>query len=83
MSLAATAVVVFLCGALYEAGCIGFIHFSERGRPLATALCSMLTCGAEISGILGSVHDWRTAPFYVLGYGTGAYCAVRYKSRRA
>lgn len=74
------AALMFVCGACYEAGCVGFIHFSERGRPLLTALCSMVAATVEITGVLGSVHDWHLAPVFILGYGTGSYIAVRIKA---
>lgn len=74
-----TAILIFACGALYEAACVGFVHFSERQRPLPTALCSMATAAAVVTGILGSVSDWHDAPWFVLGHGVGAYWAVRLK----
>lgn len=73
------AALMFLCGAGYEAGCVGFIHFSERGRPLMTALCSMVAAAVQLTGVLESVHDWHLAPVFILGYGTGSYIAVRIK----
>lgn len=79
MSIAVTAALVFVCGGLYEATCVGFIHSSERDRPLRTALFSMLGAAAEVTGLLGAVHDWRVAPFFVGGYGLGSYLAVKSK----
>lgn len=76
-----TALFIFACGALYEAACVGFVHYSERQQPLPTALCSMATAASVVTGILGSVNDWHYAPFFVLGHGVGAYLAVRLKRR--
>lgn len=73
---------VLIAGAAHEAVCVGWVHFSERGRPKTTALFSMLAATSEVSGILSSVHDWRMAPFYIAGFGVGTYAAVRWKSRK-
>jgi hypothetical protein len=75
--------LALLCGALYEAACVGWVHFSERGKPLHTAVFSMFAAGAEVTGILDAAHDLRVAPFFVLGYGLGTYCAVRWKESKA
>lgn len=62
---------------------MGWVHFSERGRPKTTAFFSMLAATAEVTGVLSSVHDMRLAPFYVAGFGLGTYFAVRIKSRKS
>ena len=72
--------VVFMCGAFYEASCVGFVHFSEVKSPGLTALMSMLAGVAEVTGIFESVKDIKIAPFFVLGLGTGAYLGVALKS---
>lgn len=74
-------ILAFVCGALYEAACVGWVHFSERGKPLHTSTFSMLAATAEVTGILDSAHDIRVAPFFVLGYGVGTYLAVRWKTK--
>lgn len=76
------AVATFLSGALYESGCVFWVHFSEKGRPVATAVCSMLVAVAQVFGIGESVRDVRLAPFFVAGYGFGTWSAVAWKSRR-
>ena len=73
--------LVFVCGAFYEASCVGFVHYSEEGSPARTAAMSMLAGLAQVTGIFESVSDWRVAPFFVLGLGTGAYLGVRAKQR--
>jgi hypothetical protein len=75
--------LTFLAGAAYEAACVAWVHYSEKGRPVITALFSMMAALAEVSGVGGSVHDWRVAPFFVLGYGVGTYSAVEFKRRRS
>lgn len=75
--------LIFLCGAIYESACVGFVHFSERGRALPTALCSILAASVELTGIITSVRDWHRAPFFIAGYGCGTFVAVRWKARRA
>lgn len=76
-----TILLVFVCGALYEAACVGWVHFSERGKPFRTALFSMLAAGTTLTGILDSVKDNRAIPAFIAGYGFGSYVAVAWKSK--
>ena len=73
--------LVFLSGAVIECACVFWVHFSERGRALATAFCSMCIGTAQVFGIGESVHDWHYGPYFVLGYGAGTAVAVWGKSR--
>lgn len=75
--------LIFLCGAIYEAACVGFIHYSERGRPSMTALCSMLAISVQLTGIITSVRDWHRAPVFVTGLGCGSFLAVWWKARKS
>jgi len=79
----AACAIAFFGGAVYEAGCVGWVHYAERGRPFATALFSMLCATAQVAGIGESVHDLAAAPFFVLGWGVGTYGAVVLKRRLA
>lgn len=81
MTPALDCLIAFAGGAAYEAGCVGWVHFAERGRPVTTALFSMLCATAQVAGIGESVHSLGAAPFFVLGYGVGTYAAVRFKTR--
>jgi hypothetical protein len=74
------AIGTFLSGAVYEATCVFWVHFSERGRPFKTGLFSMLAATAEVCGIGASVHDWWLAPFFIVGYGTGTVIAIKLKA---
>lgn len=73
------AVLVFACGAAYEACCVAFVHFAEREAAARTALFSVLAASAELSGILDSAQAHRLAPFFIVGYGTGTFAAVKVK----
>lgn len=73
--------VAFAGGAFYEAGCVGWVHYAEQGRPMPTALFSMVCAAAQVAGIDESVHTLAAAPFFVLGYGAGTYGAVWFKKR--
>ncbi len=81
MNLLLACLTTFLCGALYEAGCVYWVHFAESGKPIATAICSMVVASAQVLGIGESVHDVRTAAPFIAGYGVGTYLAVVLKSR--
>jgi len=81
MHFIGTGLLALVSGALYEAACVGWVHFSERGRAFPTSLFSMLAATAEVTGVLDSVHDIRVAPFFVAGYGIGTYVAVKWKGK--
>lgn len=68
----------FLSGAAYEGLSVVWVHLAVHGTPLQTAAISGLQALALVVGIGESVHDWRVAPFYVGGYGLGAYFAMRF-----
>ena len=74
--------LVFICGAFYEASCVGFVYNTTQSRPSTAALLSMLAGLATVTGIFNSVRDWHVAPFYVLGLGAGSYGGVWMKRRR-
>lgn len=65
--------LVFLCGAVYEAGCVGFVSLNGRTR---TTLFSMLTGAAEATGILDCVGHRERAVALVLGFGFGTFVAM-------
>lgn len=69
-------------GFAIETACVYWVHFSERGRALPTALCSMIIGAAQVLGIGESIRDWHVGACFVLGYGAGTFTAVRLKSRR-
>lgn len=83
MSLVIDAIVAFSGGAVYEAGCVFWVHYSEAGRPWLTAGVSMLCAAAQVAGIGESVHSPIVAPFFVIGYGVGTFFAVKLKGRLA
>lgn len=76
-----SALLVFVCGAFYEASCVGFVHYAEAGGAWRTAAMSALAGLAEVTGIFGTVKDWHIGPFFVAGLGVGAYLGVKLKGR--
>lgn len=70
--------LVFVCGALYEASCVGFVALNGRGRTVAF---SMLTGAAEATGILDCVGHLERATALVLGFGAGTFVAMTLKQR--
>jgi hypothetical protein len=69
-------VVAFAGGAIYEACSVVWVHAATGGSAWQTALVSALQALASVAGIGESVRDWRVAPFFVGGYGLGAYLAM-------
>lgn len=74
------ALLTFAAGFTIETACVYWVHFSERNKPLPTALCSMAIGAAQVLGIGESIHDWRMGVSFVLGYGAGTFFAVRRKA---
>lgn len=74
--------IAFASGFAIETACVYWVHYSERGRAGATALCSMLVAAAQILGIGDSLHSPSVACCYVAGFGAGTYLAVRRKGQR-
>lgn len=81
MSLIINCLIALIAGAVYDGCCVGWVHFSEKHMPYHTALFAMLLAAAQVAGVGESVHDIRVAPFFILGYGIGAFIAVSIKKR--
>lgn len=79
MTLEADCVIAFVGGAAYEIACVYWAHFSERGRAIPTAFAAMFCAASQVAGIGESVHNFTAAPFFVVGYGVGAWIAVMHK----
>jgi hypothetical protein len=77
LSLAVTAAVAFASGAAFDLLNVQMIRSVGRGRAGAAAAYSAAVGACGLTGLLESVHDWRAAPFLLLGYYVGTYVAVR------
>ena len=79
MKLSATRpfVIALVSGAAFEGCSVFWVRLAVHGSPMQTALVSCVQALAQILGIGESVRDWRVAPFFVAGYGIGAYLAMR------
>jgi hypothetical protein len=76
--------LAFVAGAIIESACVCWVHFSERGFALYTALCSMLIATAQVTGLhesLLSKHKRAASCAYVLGFGVGTFTTVWLKTR--
>lgn len=74
----------FLAGATIESACVCWVHFSERGQALYTAIASMLVGTAQVTGFgeaLLSKNRAVAGISYVLGYGAGTFCTVYLKTK--
>lgn len=69
-------IAAFISGALYELGCVFWVHNSEKGNAIRTAMWSMLCATCQVLGIGQSVTHMIAAPFFVLGYGFGSWLGV-------
>lgn len=69
-------IIAFVSGAFYELGCVFWVHNSEKGHALRTAMWSMLCATCQVLGIGQSVTHMLAAPFFVLGYGFGSWLGV-------
>lgn len=73
--------LTFVAGMFVDGTAVFWVHYSERGKSLQTALFAAMQATAQVVGIGESVHDWRTGPFFVAGYALGAGLAVALKTR--
>jgi hypothetical protein len=73
--------LTFASGFANEATAVFWVHHAERGHAGRTGLCGAIQAVSLVFGVGESVHDWRYAPVFVLGYGLGAAVAVRLKAR--
>ena len=69
---------VFLSGFLYEIGCVGWVHYAQQKNALACAVASVFIATCSLLGIGESIKDRRLAPFFVAGFASGSYVAVRF-----
>lgn len=76
-------ILALMAGAFYESCCVMWAHYSTKeSRPILSGLFSMLSATTQLIGIGEAIHDVKTAPFFILGYGIGSYLAVKIKERK-
>lgn len=68
-------------GLFLEGTAVFWTHYSERGNAAIAALFSGVQAIALVFGVGESVHDPKHAPFFVLGYASGSYLAIKIKGR--
>ena len=68
--------LAFASGLLNEACSVVWVHQATHGTAWSTALVSGVQALAIVLGVGQSVKDWRAAPFFVIGYASGAYGAM-------
>ena len=73
--------ITFLTGVVFEAACVGWTHYAEKGRALPAALLAALIATTNIIGFGESIKDWRVAPFFILGYAIGTFSAIKLKNK--
>ena len=73
--------VTFLCGAGYEAACVYWTHYAEKGRPLATGSCAMVAALLTCVGLGEALHHPAGIAAYVGGFGVGSTLGVWMKGR--
>ncbi|HEY8097914.1 MAG TPA: hypothetical protein VIE65_17795 [Methylobacter sp.] len=72
---------VFISGFFYEWTSVYWTHYSEKNQAFKAGLASAAQALTLIFGVGESIHNWKHIPFFVLGYATGSYSAVKVKSR--
>ena len=73
--------IAFAAGALYEVGCVLWVHNGAHGRALAAGGVSLFIATAEVTGILQAIGGVGPAVAYVLGCAAGTTVAVAAKRR--
>lgn len=69
-------VAAFLGGALYEAGCVVWVHYAERDDVGPAVGTSMFNAVVTIIGVESFLKHWLFKVAYVLGFGTGTAVAI-------
>ncbi len=82
MTFPLTAVFAFTVGAVYDALNVGFIHASEKGRPVRAGIFSVLVGACAFFGFREAFENIWTLPFLLAGYFVGTYWAVRMKGKK-
>ncbi len=82
MSTVLACIAAFISGAIFELGCVFWVHNSEAGNPKKTAMWSMLNATCEVVGIGESIRNPAVAPFFIAGYGFGSWLGVRMAKRQ-
>jgi hypothetical protein len=82
-NLTVDCLIAFFGGAIYEAGCVGWVHYAEKRKPLRACLFSMLCATSQVAGISESIRTLIAALCFIVGYGFGTYAAVEFKRRCA
>lgn len=75
--------LTFLFGAIFQAACVGWTHFSQKGQTLPSSLFSIIIATSNVFGLGESIKDWHTAPFFIMGYAVGTFIAVSMKSKKS
>lgn len=73
--------ITFLTGVVFEAACVGWTHYIEKGKVLPGTLLAAVIATTNIFGFGESIKDRRVAPFFILGYAVGAFIAIKFKTR--
>lgn len=76
-----TGLFAFTVGAVYDALNVGFMHASEKGRPIRAGVFSVLVGLAAFVGFREAIEDIWMLPFLLSGYFVGTYWAVRAKDK--
>jgi hypothetical protein len=68
--------LTFACGAGYEAACVYWTHYSEKGRPFMTGSCAMVAALLTCIGLGEALHQPAGIAAYVAGFGFGSTMGV-------
>jgi hypothetical protein len=78
--LALECVGLFGLGAVYDAGCLVWIHFADQHRSWPAALVAMALTASGLLGYDGALGEgpgrWARSASLVLGYGVGTFVAI-------
>lgn len=82
MNLYLSLLIALISGALFEFGCVYWVHYSERSQAFKASIWSMIVATTTVVGIGESIKDKRVAIAYIIGYGIGTYLAITFKPNR-
>lgn len=69
-------ILIFIVGVLYEASCVGFVHYTEHGPRSKAVIVTIFAGALQTFGLLNIIQNPTYAVSLILGYGMGTFLAM-------
>lgn len=68
--------LVFICGLIYEAGCVVWVHAAEKDNVVVAVIFSCICATVTIIGVEGFLKSKLNKLAYICGFGVGTAIAI-------